>query len=916
VVETGRGSAPLAVVSGPESLLATKLYFPRPPSGLVPRPRLADLLEQGLAHPLVLVCAPAGFGKTALLADSCRQRRQQVAWLCLDAADNDPMRFWRHAVAALDRVRPGVGERVDPLLSGPGLASFDGFATAVVNRLADDPGEVLLVLDDYHVIDTEAVHASVLFLVEHAPPGLHVVLASRADPPWPLGRLRARGQLAELRAADLRFTTEEAAELLRETVGTDLDADAVAKLAARTEGWAAGLQLAGLSLRGHADAAGFVETFSGSHRYILDFLTEEVLERQPDPTREFLLETSMLGRLSGPLCDAVTGRTGSQQSLEAIEKANLFLVPLDEQRGWWRYHHLFADLLRTRLQQDHGERAVDLHRRAAEWHDAHGLADDAVRHALAAGDPVWAARLIERYFDELLFSSEGATVRRWISALPGELVSARPRLLLVQAAAAIRRGRVSGVRELLDRAERAQQDTSDEPFEPSVGLAASRLANIPAVIALGRAYAAYLRGDAEATTTFVSRALTERGEGEWILDGLAHTNLAMAEWLHGRLDAAERAFASNIARWQVAGETDVAALHRSYLARIRCAGGRLDEAYATYRQTLETAAAPGLPALAGAGVAHVGVAEVAYQRDELATALHHVTEGITVCRRFADSQALATGLATLAWIRQAGHDVAGARDVMDEAYEIADPAVTDLFNPVPAERARLLLAHDDVDAAARWADERGLAATDAPNYPQEAAHLLLARVLTAQARPDLAVGLLDRLHAAAVAQDRYGSVIEIQALRAVALAAVGNEGAALTSLADALTLAHPQGYIRVFVDEGRLMAELLGQFIAADRDARSGVPVAYLGTLVRAFDRPDAGEPAGRSVPGLITQLTAREIEVLRLLSAGKANREIAGELYVTVNTVKHHVTHILDKLGATNRTEAVALARELGVLS
>lgn len=916
VVETSHGSWPLTAVSGPDGLLATKLYLPRPPPGLVPRARLADLLEHGLALPFVLVCAPAGFGKTAMLADWCRSRQQQVAWLCVDAADNDPTRFWRHVVTALDRVRPGVDERAGLLLNRPGLASFDELVTAVINHLADDPGEVLLVLDDYHAIEAEAVHASVLFLVEHAPPGLHVVLASRADPPWPLGRLRARGHLAELRAADLRFTTDEAAALLRETVGMDLSTDAVAKLAARTEGWAAGLQLAGLSLRGQTDVMGFVETFSGSHRYILDFLTEEVLERQPESTRVFLLETSVLGRLSGPLCDAMTGRTDSQRLLEAIEQANLFLVPLDEQRGWWRYHHLFADLLRTRLQRDQPERAVELHRRAADWHDEHGLADDAIRHALAAGDPVWAARLIERYFDELLFSHEGATVRRWISALPDGLVGSRPRLLLVQAAAAIRRGVVSGVRELLDSAERAQQDTADEPFEPTVGQSASRLTNVPAVIALGRAYAAYLSGDADATRTFVAKALTERGEGEWILDGLAHTNLAMAEWLSGRLDEAARAFASNIARWQAAGETDVAVLHRSYLARIQCAGGRLDEALATYREMLETSAAPGLAALAGAGVAHVGLAELAYQRDDLATALRHATEGIATCRRFADTQALATGLAALAWIRHASNDLAGAREAIDEAYEVADPGVTDLLNPVPAQRALLLLAQGDVDAAARWAAEEGLAATDEPSYPRELAYLLLARALIAQDRSGEAAGLLDRLYAIAVAQGRDGSVIEIQALRALALAASGNDGAATTSLGDALARANPQGYVRLFVDEGPPMAHLLGQFIAADREARPDVPVAYLGTLARAFDRPEAEETAGRSIPGLITQLTERELEVLRLLSAGKANREIAAELFVTVNTVKHHVTHILDKLGATNRTEAVALARQLGVLS
>lgn len=900
-------------------LLATKLYVPRPPPGFVPRPRLADKLSEALTRQLALVCAPAGFGKTALLADWSRQRSQQVAWLSLEPGDNDPVRFWRHAVAALDRVRPEAGEHAAPLLKHPGLVSFDGLVTALVNHLAAGEGEVFLVLDDYHVIDAEPVQDSLMYLVEHAPPDLHVTLATRSDPPWPLGRLRARGQLGELRATDLRFTADEAAALFRGTVEADLDADDVARLAARTEGWAAGLQLAALSLQGQPDVAQFVMTFSGSHRYVLDYLTEEVLEQQSEPVRKFLLETSVLERLSGPLCDAVTGRTDSQQLLETIERANVFLTPLDEERGWWRYHHLFADLLRTRLLQDHTARPVELHRNAAAWYDEHGLADDAVRHALAAGDLVWAARLFERYFDQLLHSREGATVRRWISAFPPELVSSRPRLLVAQAAAAIRRGRVSGVRELLDGAERAYQDVADEPFAPSVGLAASRLANVPKAIAFGRAYAAYLSGDAEATTTFVSEALAERGEGGWMLDGMAHMNLAMAEWLCSRLEKAERAFASNIERWQAAGESDVAALHRSYLARIRCAQGRLGEALSTYQQTLEIAAASDLPAQAGAGVgvAHLGVAEVAYQRDELDTALRHVTKGLPLCRQFADSQALATGLATLAWIRHANGDGAGALEAMGEADEVADPAVTDLFNPVPAERARLLLAQGDTEAAASWTTERGLAATDEPGYPREQAYLVLARVLLAQGRPDEALGLLDRLRASAVAQDRAGSVIEIQALRALALAGAGNEDAAVATLADTLMLGYPQGYVRVFVDEGPPMANLLGRLIAAQRHEHAGVPVDYLSRLTHAFDRYTSADASTRpvAVPGLVTQLTERELEVLQLLAAGKQNQEIAAELYVALSTVKKHITHILEKLGATNRTEATARARALGLL-
>ncbi len=384
-------AAPPAGVAASERdvLLATKLHVPRPRPSFVPRPRLVEALDDGLARRLILVCAPAGFGKTALLADWARRGNWPVAWLSLDAGDNDPARFWRHAVAALDRVHPGMAERTGPLLGPPAPPSFEGLVTALINELAARPGdgELLLVLDDYHLIDAQQVHESLVFLLEHLPPGVHLVLASRSDPPLPLARLRAGAQLAELRTGDLRFTAEEAAALLREAIGGDLPGAVVAALAARTEGWAAGLQLAGLSLRGQPDVTGFVAAFSGSHRYVLDYLAGEVLEGQTDRVREFLLETSVLERLSGRLCDAVTGRTDSQAMLERVERANLFLVPLDEVRGWWRYHQLFADLLRARLQQQQPGRVAALHHNAAAWCEEHGLADDAVRHALAAGTP-------------------------------------------------------------------------------------------------------------------------------------------------------------------------------------------------------------------------------------------------------------------------------------------------------------------------------------------------------------------------------------------------------------------------------------------------------------------------------------------------------------------------------------------------
>ena len=476
-------------------LLATKLHMPRPRPGFVPRPRLAERLDEGLARGLVLVCAPAGYGKTTLLAEWVRRGRQPVTWLSLDAGDNDPARFWRHTVAALDQVRPGISERMGPLLGPPPPPSFEPLVTALINEVAGQPDAdeaLLLVLDDYHVISSQLVHEALGFLLEHRPPGLHLALTSRSDPPLALARLRGRGQLTEVRAAELLFTPGEAAALLQQIAaapggawpGAPLPDAVAAALAARTEGWAAGLQLAGLSLRGRSDVDGFVAAFTGSHRYVLDYLAEEVLEHQGEQVRTFLLETSVLERLSGELCDAVTGRPGSQALLEQAERAGLFLIPLDEVRGWWRYHHLFADLLRARLQTEQPGRVPGLHRNAATWYAERGLADDAIRHAVAAGEMTWAARLIEQHFDAVhSLRGEAATVQRWLTPLPADLVRSRPRLLLAQAVPAATGGRLEAAEQLVDAAELAYAGTGEEPFEPTIGPAGSLLVNVPATIA-------------------------------------------------------------------------------------------------------------------------------------------------------------------------------------------------------------------------------------------------------------------------------------------------------------------------------------------------------------------------------------------------------------------------------------------------
>jgi LuxR family maltose regulon positive regulatory protein len=797
---------------------------------------------------------------------------------------------------------------------------------ALINELAADPreDELLLVLDDYHLIDSQPVHGSLLFLLEHLPPGLRMVLASRSDPPLSLARLRAGGQLAELRAAELRFTADEAAALLREAIGADLPGTAVATLTARTEGWAAGLQLAGLSLRGQADTAGFVAAFSGSHRYILDYLTGEVLERQNPQVREFLLETSVLERLTGELCDAVTGRAGSQAMLADIERAGLFLVPLDEVRGWWRYHHLFADLLRARLQAEQPGRVPALHRAAAAWCQEHDLADDAVRHALAAGEAAWAARLVERHVEELLGRSEGVTLRRWLSALPAQAVRARPRLCLAQAYGAAQGFQLEALEALLDDAERAFAVSGDEPYEPSLGppQGDSVLANVPAGIAFLRSSLARLRGDAALAAGYNRQALARLGEDDWFMRSFVHWSQAVTDWLDGRLGPAERGLAEVLAERRAVGALFAGFLPMRVwydLGEVQRAQGNLDAALATCRQALDTFGESSQIALTGP--AHVGLAQVLYERNDLTAALDHATRGVTLCRQLAFTPALAAGLAVVARIRHALGDAAGAREAMGEAGQAGlSPQVVPLFNPVPSQRARLLLAQGDVRAAAQWATAAGLSPDDEPDYPQEPAYLVLARVLLARNDPGPALTLLRRLLDAAASQGRTASIIEIQALRALALAARGDHAGALGALTEALTLARRHGYVRVLADEGAPMRALLAQLPGArpgQQHAAGRIDPGYLAALVRACGPADAvpRTPAVAAPPGLAEPLTDRELEVLRLLAAGRSNQRIAHDLVVALDTVKKHVTHVLGKLGAANRTEAAARARQLGLI-
>jgi LuxR family maltose regulon positive regulatory protein len=901
------------VVAGP--LLETKLYRPIGRRDLVSRPRLIERLNWGCGSRLTLVSAPAGFGKTTLLtawlADSPAVPNEErcVAWLSLDGGDNDPGLFWTYVIAALASVVPGFGASCGALLEPPQRPPTRDMLTSLLNELTGLRRDVVLVLDDYHVIDSREVEDGMAFLLDHLPPLLHVVIASRADPALPLPRLRARGDLVEVRAADLRFTEEEASAYLTDGLALPLTRQDVATLTGRTEGWIAALQLAALSLQGRDDVTGFLAAFAGDDRYIVDYLVEEVLQRQPEQVSGFLLRTSILDRLNGSLCDALTGDSDGRSTLETLDRANLFLVPLDDRRRWYRYHHLFADVLRARLLDERPDEVPDLHRRASGWYAGHGEPDAAVQHALAAEDLPLAAELVELAIPGLLRERREATLRGWFEQLPVELFRRRPVLSMGYVAALLAMGQVEGVELRLRDAERwLGADATAAPVVADE----EEYRRLPASVAVYRAALALVLGDAVTTVAYAERALNLLEEDDHVRRGAAAALLGLASWGRGDLDRAYDAYADCSASLRRAGNLADVLGCATTLADIRITQGRLQDARLIYDGALRLADQHRGPVLRGTADIHVGISGIARERGNLADATEHLLLSQELGERAEMPRYQYRWRVAMAGIREAEGDLAGALELLDESERVYVADFAPDVRPIAASRVRVWLAQGRLADAVEWARRTGLSVNDELSYLHEFEHVTLARVLLARSRRERAVeplhdavGLLDRLLAAADAGGRTGTVLEILVLQAVAHQQCGNVQSALASLERALTLAEPEGHVRLFLDEGRAMAVLLKA--AADR----GLAPQY---VERLLGTPGTKDRALRTEawPVLPEPLSEREREVLHLLQTDLSGPQIARELVVSLNTVRTHTRNIYAKLGVTSRRAAVRRAEEL----
>ncbi len=878
-------------------ILATKLYLPPLRPNVVNRPRLIERLNEGLRCKLTLISAPAGFGKTTLVSEWIEGIDRPVAWLSLDEGDNDPTRFLTYLVAALQTIATTIGEGVLSALQIPQPPPPEAILTALLNDITAVPDQFVLMLDDYHMIDARAIDQALTFLLEHLPPQMHLVIATREDPALPLARLRARGQLTELRAADLRFTPHEAAAFLNQVMGLNLPAQDIAALERHTEGWIAGLQLAALSMQGHEDASGFIRSFTGSHHFVMDYLGEEVLQKQPERVQTFLLRTSILERLCGPLCDAVLRdpSASGQATLEYLEQANLFIIPLDNERHWYRYHHLFADLLRQRLPQsiaaapgDAQSLVNELHLRASQWYEDHDLDIEAFHHAAAAHNVERAERLIEGKGIPRHFRGAVTAILDWLESLPKTVLNARPSLWARYASLLLVNGQTTGVEEKLQAAEAALQGTEpDDKTRDLVG----RIAEARATLAL-------TQYQGEPMLAQSRRALEYLHPNNLASRTTAHWTLGVAYLLQGDRAAARQALTSAISLSQAAGDIFTTILATIGLGNIQEADNQLFLAAETYQRVLQLAGDQPLQIIYEA---HLGLARVLYEWNDLDEASQHGRESLHLARQYErgiDRFVLCEVL--LARLKLAQGDAAGAAALLAQASQSARQQNFVYRMPeIAAAQVLTLLHQGSLSAAAHLAQAHELPISQ-------------ARVHLAQGDPSAALAVLESWRGQMEAKGWEDERLKVMVLQAVARQAHGEQGKAVQLLCDALALAEPGNFIRLFVDEGLPMAHLLSEAAAL------GSMPDYIGKLLAVFKaeaqkREDtSSRPPARP---LLEPLSHRELEVLHLMAAGLSNQEMSERLFLALDTVKGHNRKIFGKLQVQRRTEAVARARELGLL-
>jgi len=911
-------------------IIATKLYIPTPRYESVTRARLIERLNAGLNRKLMLISAPAGFGKTTLLSEWIANLDWHVAWVSLDEGDNDSTRFLTYLIAALQTVAPHIGEGITSLLLSPQPPPIESVLTTLLNEIAAVPDNILLVLDDYHLIDSKSLDDVLAFLLEHLPPQIHIVISSREDPQFPLARLRARNQMTELRAADLRFTLEEAGSFLNTVLDLSLSADDIAALETRTEGWIAGLQLAAISIQGHNDTTSFIQSFTGSHRFVLDYLVEEVLQQQPDHVQKFLLSTSILKRLCNHLCETVAGiSSGSgQETLEYLERTNLFVVPLDSERRWYRYHHLFAEVLHKRLRTEYPDQLADLHRRASEWYEENEYAPEAIRHALAAEDFERAARLIERIWLHMRRTRQEATLLTWTNALPEELYRFRPALSVGYAWALLDAGELDAAESRLQDAERLLETTKDESMQSEVQGEKLLVENedlfrsLPASIANARAFRAQTLGDISGTVKYTRQALELLPEDNFYERGAAAALLGLAYWSSGDLEAAYQSFSQGVAHLHASGSFNIVLGATVILAHICMAQGRLNEAFKICEDALHLSTMEGEPILKGTAELYLGLSELYYKRGEMDAARQYLLKGETL-----RDQASLPGYEYLwctrsARIKESEGNVDAALALLDESERLYYRSPIPNVRPITALKVRTQLRAGRLEQALEWAHEQNPFAEDDLSYVSEYAHLTLARVLITQYRQDRAqstldatIRILERLLQAAEAGNRVGSAIEILILQALVHHALGDTPAALVLLERALAQTEPEGYASIFVDEGKPMKQLLHE--AANHEIRTD----FIHKLLKVFATAEqwreeqSDDPDVPSPQPLVDPLTEREQDVLRMFTTELSGPEIARELGIALSTVRTHTKNIYNKLNVGNRRAAINRARELDLI-